>query len=527
MRILSATAYNFCSYKKIEFNADIKGLTLISGPTGSGKSALCDLIPWVLFGVTAKGGAADEVRSWSTQEQTVGRVIIHFSDENILRVVRKRGPNDLVFSFRNSTSNWAEIRGKDLKDTQKILNEVLCMDADLYLSGAYFHEFCTSASFFTTTAKNRREITEQIVDLTLHRSLAEKSATLIKATKGALNVVNLKIRDAEGELTYSNKTLIIENKRFGDWNKNKDFKWNEIKAKAITFEEDKANNIKELEAEIDDYELNRDLEINKLKLAEQSSHDGVCPECGQSTEHKHDHDYSNRIKALKTRVNPLLALLSKEHASKNTYHKQADEIENSDNPHNDSCIELEARIKELNVLLEILKTDRLKTAMDISDLETLQETVAIWRAISVENTILHLESTTNNLIADHFDGEIQVQLTVSGDDKLEVIITKDSNECAYTQLSKGQRQLLKLSFGIAVMDAISNQHAIKFDQLFFDESLDGLDENLKLKAIGMFEYLATKHNSVYIVEHSSAIKAMVNNRIDVTLVNGESQIEKA
>jgi ABC-type molybdenum transport system ATPase subunit/photorepair protein PhrA len=77
------------------------------------------------------------------------------------------------------------------------------------------------------------------------------------------------------------------------------------------------------------------------------------------------------------------------------------------------------------------------------------------------------------------------------------------------------------------MDAISNQHGIKFEQLFYDEALDGLDDSLKIKAISMFEKLATTHNSVYIVEHSESVKAMINDKIEVRLVTGESQLEEA
>src|SRR5258706_10723800 len=95
-----------------------------------------------------------------------------------------------------------------------------------------------------------------------------------------------------------------------------------------------------------------------------------------------------------------------------------------------------------------------------------------------------------------------------------------------TQLSKGQRQLLKLCFSVSVMQAVSNQHGISFKQLFFDESLDGLDENFKLKACTMLENLALDDTGVYLVEHSMSVKAMINNKYKVGLVNGSSQIEK-
>lgn len=522
MRIIQALALNFGSYEELEFNADKQGLTLISGSTGSGKSALCDLVPWVLFGVTAKNGAADEVRRWGS-DCTSGTVVIDIGNGRRVAVHRRRSPNDLNYHFNDEVNCR---RGKDLKDTQKLLNQLLGMDADLYLSGAYFHEFCTSASFFTTTAKARREIIEQIVDLSLHKSLTEKSAILIKTAKAGLNVINTKIRDTEGELTWSKNAVDGRNLRSKAWDKDHEFKLTELKAKAITFDEDKVSAVKELQDRVIEFDLDRDAKIEELHKAAVSSKMGVCSQCGQAVEHSHT-DHADEIIRLQDKVNPFIKSLDKSLALENTYKQQADELALEVNPHEEARTELAHRIEMLNVALRDLKIARMKEAMDIGDLETLQETVALFRSISVETTILHLEGTTNDLISKHFDGEISVSLNISGDDKLEVTIYKDSNECSYTQLSKGQRQLLKLSFGIAVMDSIQNQHGLHFEQLFFDEALDGLDENLKIKAITLFEQLATKHNSVYIVEHSSAVKAMMNNRIDVTLINGASQIEEA
>lgn len=522
MRIIQANALNFGSYENLEFMADKRGLTLISGPTGSGKSALCDLVPWVLFGVTAKNGAADEVRRWGS-DATSGTVVIDMAEGRKVVVHRNRGPNDLNYHFSDEVNCR---RGKDLKDTQKLLNQLLGMDADLYLSGAYFHEFCTSASFFTTTAKARREIIEQIVDLSLHKSLADKSSVALKTAKGLKNVLDQEVRDSEGHLEWNNKAILGTKKRLVEWDKTHEFKITELKAKGITFEEDKAAVVKDLQSKVIDYDLECDIEIEKLRVAARSSAMGLCPHCGGPVKHP-PNDHADSIIRLQDKKNPFIDPLDAAMASENTYNQQVTVMEEAVNPHLEVVDDMLNQITILTDLLVELKNQRGQIATKIADLEILQETVVLFRSISVETTILHLEHTTNDLISKHFDGEIVVSLNISGDDKLEVTIYKDSNECSYTQLSKGQRQLLKLSFGVAVMDAISNQHGIHFDQLFFDESLDGLDENLKVKAIALFEQLATKHNSVYIVEHSGAVKTMVNSRIDVTLVNGASHIEEA
>src|SRR5271166_6085820 len=154
MKILSCYVSDFASYEELHFNFQKQGLTLIQGPTGSGKSTLCDIIPWTLFGRTAKDGAVDEILKWNSTEPAYGNLTLEVRGEKIA-VTRARGKN----AKDNDLILWVDdklIRGKDLNDTQKLINTKLGMDLQLYLASAYFHEFSQTAGFFTATAKNRR-----------------------------------------------------------------------------------------------------------------------------------------------------------------------------------------------------------------------------------------------------------------------------------------------------------------------------------------------------------------------------------
>src|ERR1700733_2695413 len=91
MKILSASVQNFASYKKLDFEFDGQGLALVAGPTGSGKSTLCDVVPWVLFGRTSKGGTVDEVLSWPGDEITSGVITIDDRSGRPFSITRTRG----------------------------------------------------------------------------------------------------------------------------------------------------------------------------------------------------------------------------------------------------------------------------------------------------------------------------------------------------------------------------------------------------------------------------------------------------
>src|ERR1700677_767637 len=199
MKILSVSLENFASYKKLSFDFQSQGLTLIQGANGSGKSTLCDAIPWILFGKTAKDGKSDEVRSWNTAEPTIGAIEVQLElyEVNITRIRGKN--NDLYYSF---TADEAQnkIRGKDLMDTQRMINGLLGADYDLYLAGSYYHEFSQTAQFFTTTAKNRRSICEQLVDLSLPIKLQLNAHDLRKTHVRTSQEIQSKINELQSNI---------------------------------------------------------------------------------------------------------------------------------------------------------------------------------------------------------------------------------------------------------------------------------------------------------------------------------------
>lgn len=475
MKILSAQIENFASYKKLDFDFQNQGLTLIQGPTGSGKSTLCDIVPWILFGKTAKGGTVDEILSWNAEDDTFGTIV---TDK--ITVTRNRGSaNDLYFSWnteKNPFKNlYSPIRGKDLLDTQRMINTALGMDYELYLAGAYFHEFSQTAEFFVTTAKNRRTICEQLVDLTLAKKLQAKATEEFNAKGKTFMVLDGQINTLKSNIDLLKRLQVSENTKAQTWEKTQE------QAKARMLEN------------YDKFEANRKKIISK-----------TCPACRTVLTKPHEvHDDS---------PNPYLAQLGILELQKNPYAGNVKDYS------------AEIALKEQDLV--VFQDKHASVSLEMDELEMLKQIVNDYRSASIENTIKDVEQHTNKLLTDHFDAEIKVKFDVADADKLDVEIQKDGNICSYTQLSKGQRCLLKLCFGVAVMRTISHRHGTHFSQLFFDESLDGMSGEFKLKALGLLEKLSLDHESVFVVEHSSELKAAINNSYAIELINGNSELAK-
>lgn len=516
MRVIKAEVKNFGSYGDLSFNFSHQGLTLVQGATGSGKSTLCDIVPWVLFGITAKGGKADEVVSWGSKEQTFGSVVLNLNGEYFI-VTRARNPNDLFFGYGEN----ALLRGKDLNDTQKLINEKLGIDADLYLSGAYFHEFSRTAAFFTSTAKARKEICEQLVDLSLPEKLKLSLSAKEKELKqeAALLTASLDSSAAALRVLTSSCSRVVGQQTA--WQAQRGLRIEALQSKARNFD-------KELQAELDqlrqyaaEFEAEREKDIAAMQAEMENP---KCGSCGEPLK-----DPSKRRKVLRSHIsarfsdtNRYLNQLERAQQRTNQYAQQVEEATTEANPYDQEVEEL--RNETQKTKLEADATNRLLTKVkgQKQEIEMLLDVIQDFRGALITRTIQELQNTTNEYLTKYFDAEIKADLSVVDADKIETLIQKDGNECVYTQLSKGQRQLLKLSFGLAVMQAVRHHRGINFSTIFLDEAFDGLDDRFKVKAYSLLEALSTSYESVFCVEHSSELKTLFTNQIEVTLVNGKS-----
>lgn len=577
MKILSCQLNNFASYETLDFEFKGQGLTLIHGPTGAGKSTLADAIPWVLFGRTAKGGAVNEVLSWPGDKVTEGKCIVDDTANGPIQVTRIRGPqakdNDLFFTIM-SYNGAVDRRGKDIPDTQRLINQFLGLNADLYLSAAYFHEFSQTSQFFTTTAKNRRATCEQLVDLSLPKSLQEKLTLKRKETQSdktntesSLNadVRNLEIIERhqtsakkmaeEFEQTRANKLAALY-QRADNFDRDKDQRVKELIKLRDTYEEARRQEHLVATMEVEEAAVNIKPEWYFTKAEREIANrrknisNLICEHCGSKLHHKDNEElqaaihlldlermannqasrvynaYLTKKRDTDTVGNPYYAQLKTLESSINNYLEQIGDLENQKNPHLDSVHDLSAEIIVTKDDIENTKAILAGLTEGLVDVELLLDVVADFRSALIKNTIVDLENKTNELLTKHFDAEIRVEFEVQDADKLEVSITKDGNQATFTQLSKGQRQLLKLCFGVSVMRCVSNHHGISLNTAWFDESMDGMSDEFKMKAFGLFEELALESESVFVVEHSEMIKTAFGNAYHVTLENGNSVIEK-
>lgn len=541
MRIIKVSAINFGSYENIDLDySEYEGVCLFSGATGSGKSTLCDLVPWVLYGYTAKNGAVDEVINWYSENQTEGTVTVRINPNCQIEISRKRRPNDLFYKLGNSTPDTGDldsgtngtldpIRGKDLNDTQKQINKLLGIDIDTYLLGAYFNEFSPIATFFTTTAKTRRSICNQLIDSTLLKKLTSSLPKAKSKSKKQLDdmIVAIDKLNMEQNLLTNEQNVLESNST--KWERVQKLKIKQLAEMHSDFENAKELKLQTLELEFNALDPNVEAIRGAISLLKQEmiKSPATCSECGGPKQHGRLEDLNNlkqlEIEALhdQKRKENLATQLLDIKSQKNTYSEQIKTAKGEDNPYRHLLDANRTRTSGVRERMGRAVEDSKRHRVRFLALESLSEITSSLRGRLLISTVEFLETNTNDLIDTYFDGLFKIHLSID-EDEIDISITKDNQNCVYTQLSKGQRQIIKFCFALSTMEAVSRQHGVDFSSIFLDEAMDGMDVELKLKAIKLIKSMSSKHSSVFVIDHATEIKSFVDREIEVLLVEGKS-----
>lgn len=555
MKLGTCAGYNFGSYKKISVYLTAKGLSLVHGPTGVGKSTLFDLPCWIMFGFTAKDGNADEVRNWGSKEPTQGVLEVH-TNEGIIIISRIRGTpsqNDLCWL----ESNGVEHRGADIKDTQKRLTERLGFDRNLYVNSAYFSEFSSSHMFFLNSSKDRRKMMNDVLSFPLVNKLMERLPIAKKETKDTMAKLEVEISRIYGQLESEQRFLdnrvknclaweidkkanlkVLQEKHDNFEQDTRDFV-SQLRDKWMYFEEDRTSKIKTLEISL--HSCEHDWAVLDYKVEESTEPTTLsCPTCGKEQKNLEQIKLINERDRLSSKLDTINADIHRcknernvykeqiefETSKKNHYFDQIETLKDSKNPHESEIDTQKSRIKELSNILAVDNTEHQMNKYKLSSLSELQDLTLQLRGHITKTLVSQLQDETNRCLDIHFDSEFRVSFQVNEGDDLEVSINKGGQQCVYTQLSKGQRSLLNLCFSVAFMKASANHSGTKFSTLFFDEALDGLDSTLKVKAFNLFQELEKDHDTILLIDHAEEFKTLFSHSIEVTTEDGHSVINE-
>lgn len=612
---MKAHAINFQSFEDIEFDYADLGLALVSGPTGFGKSTLLDIPVWGLFGTTSKDTGADDVLAWGADGPTSVVLEVPVPEGKIVvtRIRGKSTQNDLFWHEYDSLGRGSSvpIRGKDMRETQALLEKRVGYTAETFLTVAYMSQFLDGGRFFTAKAKERREITDKIADLSVPTKLAERASEVRKETKKLLDAKEKATAQSRGVALQIAETIGNTMRRENEWTEKHAVKLKELRSKSDNFKADReaqmgklVSQLEELDPMIRDvaeYDAREKSIVSQLKtiagvktqaknidagirLDEMvvASLEGQyrklcsikgdqCPTCLGPAKNpnmtaelqrleKEKHLKLELIAPRKSELkglNDALALEDKLRKdsdkvardrrendvliarftdiqakaivlrdSVNHYEEKLETARKDTNPYSGQVEEYEADLRKAQQTVVTGETEIAKITHRIASLTWLYDKSFALRGMMLSKAVNGLNKRMNDILERHFDASLRVKMILGDADDLEVEINNSGYPCKFGQLSGGERAQLKLAFGIAYREAAQNKIGRKFEVAMFDEALNGMDNDLKVKAFGAFQEVAKEHSTVLLVDHSEELKSHFETQFRVDKHGSSSHLVK-
>lgn len=203
----SIQAKNFLSWESLKFNIE-SGVTLIQGynhdddtPEGSGKSAILNALSWCIYGKLPKEANIDDV---IREGQKSCEVQIEFGHDFI---VRTRKPNDL-FILKFDGTEHKIIKGKDAKETQKMIEDLVGLSFEAFCQSIYFAQN-NPKKFITSNQEEKGKILSEVQDLEIFDNARKEVLELQKIEKTKLEKFETQIREFDLKIEHSNQTIQI------------------------------------------------------------------------------------------------------------------------------------------------------------------------------------------------------------------------------------------------------------------------------------------------------------------------------
>ena len=258
MRIINAKGENFLSYKEFNYDYTAQGLTLIEGydedldvNTGAGKSTFLDIICYGLFGATSKKLKADDVINWHSKKNL--SVQLTFEDSGQRYVVHryrkhKEHENDFYIEY-----NGEKMRGKDARETQKMLEEIIGLSMEIFTKSVYFGQFDEVDKFLSATDKQKKELIGTICDLSSYDDMFDAVKEKIKGNDEIIADLMTKRSPEQTKLDLFEAQVRGGEDSLKSWDSKNAENILVVKSNILEWDKDKKSSIKKLESENDEW----------------------------------------------------------------------------------------------------------------------------------------------------------------------------------------------------------------------------------------------------------------------------------
>ena len=527
MKILKIKWKNFNSFGNkvniLDLTSGKNSLNLISGKNGTGKSTICQILGFCLYGKVPGKNIGDLPNQINKNLECE---LEFLSGENIIRIKRGVSP-DIFEIYENDTfsklndipnkiSIQKELERKFVKIPEQIFRNIISLDIN------------NLTSFLKLSPQKKREIIDELFDLRIYNKYFEKNKLRFKNLQSKKDNCLSKISDYERFIRDEE----IKNNTIIESNLTEDENEQNIKLKEfIKLFKDNSSVIEQYETDLKNIEINsddcRNIINTKTILMKQSAskykelnHD-KCPICGNDISGEF---FVNIKKDLKNEV-----LKYKEDIEKAKKNISENDIKCKDllSEKNIKNKENKSIRNDIIKLRDSLKENSIKSSQNIENIEInikkfneekekiKQELIEIDKKIEI-NKILSIifseegfkKSILNNIVPS-LNNNIEKLLTLLNinfemtfNNLFQIKIKNNGLEISENTLSTGENKKLNLIIIFSLYILLKYQYG-DINILFLDEVFAGLDMNSQDTIIEILNRLKSFLDiNIFIIHHN-------------------------
>lgn len=539
---------------KIKFT---KGINLISGINGSGKSAILDALSFCLFGKPYRNIKIKELINRKNKKELKVSCVFNVNNQDTYQINRTLNPDTFEIIKNGSESNLLPSK----KLNQDELNKILGINYTLFkqvISLAVNY----NKPFLSLSSLEKREIIEQIFNITIFGQMLKEAKKRMTDLRIKNETTNTTIKILEENLKTLRKNIKDINKAKENFEKTKEEELKSIEERIANYEEI-INNIntylKKLEKEIENTSIdsvkenitktknklneiikeinNKEFKLkNNLENIKNFKTDIVCPRCNTILTDEHKNKEINRL----SNENNLITLeINKKQEERTIIEKHLNDLESIKLNYEKCKLNIEITLDKRNTLLkelEHLKENKQKIInrkfdIDIVNLnETLNKKIEEYRQTfknfkNIKNTISNYEMIFNILsetgIKAYFFKKLipilnnkineylrlfEIPIVLVFDELMNEIITNyenPRNAISYYSYSEGEKKRIDMAILLSFINITKTISNWNCNLLIIDELLDGaIDEHGLDNLVTSLKNMTYENNlCIYIISH--------------------------
>lgn len=555
----------FCSIPNLELQLNTNKITVIRGSNSFGKTSIFSAIVWALYGKNIKG--ISDVNTWKKyqpKDYQGTKVEIFFKKGNTIhQVIRCQEYKGLVGGSKGKNQLFyyieaVQVENKGKLQIQALIEKDLEMSYNLFLNSIMFGQGLKR--LIQESGPDKKKIFEEVFELQYltkaralaydkysdiksqvsaltskirsiensHNDLSNLASNIKKENQEYLSKVAKKIKNLESEKNLSAKDLIKYGHRVQGFN-NLELEIKEIKAKVDSKKKSIQNAYEKTNVSLKDL-LERVIKILKAGDIKKALSILMSIRKGFDDLNK----YRGELTVLE---NTLSDLRSKKSLADNAQYK---------------IKVLKDRIKSLDNSISVLKSSKLKPKSvgnikeklkaykkELSQLKEKEYTLSSeltlyeWayneplsnngiKAYLFESSLNHLNQALESY-SEVLGFNIQFMVDLKSAKKdFNVLITKDSIDIFYEELSGGEKQLVNLAMAFAMNEVMNQAKGVNI--AFLDEVFESLSsDNIEI-VVGLIKKIY-QNRSLFLITHQVDLPISNSKTLNVIKKQGLSYYE--